>query len=61
MKIEAVNKMQEIDAIQTIIISAIPALGALLLSLYNWFISQQGAKIRPLPFVHYGLWCNHHI
>lgn len=40
----------------TILIAVFPGLGALFLSLYNWFISQQGAKIKPLPIVHYGLW-----
>jgi hypothetical protein len=36
--------------------TAIAALGAVLLSLYNWYSYQKGANIKPLPFVYYGIW-----
>ena len=39
-----------------ILYSLIPALGAILLSLYNWWVLRQGGKIKPLKIVNYGLW-----
>ncbi|MHA1982716.1 MAG: hypothetical protein ACW967_00070 [Candidatus Hodarchaeales archaeon] len=36
--------------------TVIAALGAVLLSLYNWYTYQKGAEIKPLPFVYYGIW-----
>ena len=44
--------MQNIE----ILYSIIPALGAVLLSFYNWWVLRQGGKIKPLPIVNYGLW-----
>jgi hypothetical protein len=34
----------------------IPALGAILISLYNWYKLSQGGKIKPVRIVNYGLW-----
>ena len=39
-----------------VLYSVIPALGAILLSLYNWYVLRQGGKIKPLTVVNYGLW-----
>ena len=36
--------------------SFIPALGAILISLYNWYALNQGGKIKPLKIVNNGLW-----
>lgn len=36
--------------------SLVPALGAIVLSLYNWYSLRQGGKIKPLKIVNYGLW-----
>lgn len=36
--------------------SLVPAIGAILLSLYNWWVLRQGGKIKPLKVVNYGLW-----
>ena len=36
--------------------SAIPAIGAVLLSLYNWYTLRQGGKVQPLPIINFGLW-----
>ena len=39
-----------------ILYSLIPALGAIILSLYNWWVLRQGGKIKALQIVNYGLW-----
>lgn len=44
--------MQTLDMLY----SLVPALGAILLSLYNWWVLRQGGKIKPLRVVNYGLW-----
>ena len=44
--------MQNYDLLYSII----PALGAILISLYNWYVLNQGGKIKPLKIVNYGLW-----
>lgn len=36
--------------------SLVPALGAIVLSFYNWYSLRQGGKIKPLKIVNYGLW-----
>ena len=41
---------------QTILYSALPGIGAVLLSLYNWYILRQGGRIKPLKIVNYGIW-----
>lgn len=44
--------MQEFD----IFISLVPALGAVALSLYNWYRLRAAADIRPERIINYGLW-----
>lgn len=44
------------DDILTMLYPALPGIGAVLLSLYNWYTLRQGGRIRPLKVVNYGLW-----
>ena len=39
-----------------LIYSIVPALAAIVLSIYNWYTLRQGGKIKPLNIVNYGLW-----
>ncbi|MHA2105499.1 MAG: hypothetical protein ACW981_18900 [Candidatus Hodarchaeales archaeon] len=40
----------------SVYLSMIPALGAIALSLYNWYSLRQGGRVKPLRIVNYGLW-----
>ena len=48
--------MQGTTDLLSMLYPALPGIGAVLLSLYNWYTLRQGGRIRPLKIVNYGIW-----